>query len=239
MGEADKIQGKDVITLLEEVKQKQIMLSIELVDQGYEQTTMIIRIPEDPDASFFVIDPPQDFMNYVSKIKESEFQFRFRGLDNLDHIFTSLGGTFSDNEIRIKFPDYIDRFQRRRYFRLRVPTGTKFLFRFGQVRQEMSMINISMRGAFGVLELSKGENQEKPIYKKKDLVEDIEIISPAGPKISEQKISVKKAVIRRAEHEPRKNIDLYAFEFMSIDRDQEKRLNKFIFDLQRLALQKK
>ena len=54
-----------------------------------------------------------------------------------------------------------------------------------------------------------------------------------------QKIRVKKAIIRRAEHDPKKNMDHYAFEFMSIDRDQEKRLNKFIFDLQRLLLKKK
>ena len=239
MGETDKIQGKDVITLLEEVKQKQIMLSIELVDQDYEQSTMIIRIPEDPDASFFVIDPPQDFMNVVSKIKESKIQFRFRGLDNLDHIFTSFGGTFSDNEIRINLPDYIERFQRRRYFRLRVPTGTKLRFKSGRILQEINMINISMRGALGVLELSNGENQEKPIYKKKDYFDDIEIVSPPEPKISEQKIRIKKAIIRRAEHKPQKNIDLYAFEFESIDRDQERKLNKFVFDLQRLKLQTK
>ena len=239
MAETDKIQGEEVNALLEEVKQQQIMLSMRLVDQNYEHSTMIIRIPEDTNASFFVIDPPKDFTNFVAKIKEWKIQFKFRGSDNIDHIFTSFGGTILGNEIRINFPDYIERYQRRKYFRLRVPTGTKLRFKSGRVLQEINMINISMRGALGVLELSNGENQEKPIYKKKDYFDDIEIVSPPEPKISEQKIRIKKAIIRRAEHKPQKNIDLYAFEFESIDRDQERKLNKFVFDLQRLKLQTK
>jgi c-di-GMP-binding flagellar brake protein YcgR len=50
---------------------------------------------------------------------------------------------------------------------------------------------------------------------------------------------VEKAIIRRAEHDPEKQIDIYAFEFESIDKDQEKMLIEFIFNLQRSFLRRK
>ncbi len=210
-----------------------------LVGQNYERLTMITRIPKDKKASFFAIDPPRDFRNTVSKLGTWEIHFNFKGSDNLEYIFTTLGGKFSDNETQINFPDYIERLQRRRYFRLSVPTGTKLFFESDQVRREISLMNISMRGALGVLNTFNEENQKKPIFEKEDYLKNIEIVFPSDTKNSEQKLRVKKAIIRRAEHDQQKQMDIYAFEFVSIDRDQEKVLIQIIYNLQRLYLQKK
>jgi c-di-GMP-binding flagellar brake protein YcgR len=45
--------------------------------------------------------------------------------------------------------------------------------------------------------------------------------------------------VRRAEYDPKKKVDIYAFEFESMDKDQEKMLIEFIFNLQRSFLRKK
>ena len=100
-------------------------------------------------------------------------------------------------------------------------------------------MNISMRGALGVLNTFNEENQKKPIFEKEDYLKNIEIVFPSDTKNSEQKLRVKKAIIRRAEHDQQKQMDIYAFEFVSIDRDQEKVLIQIIYNLQRLYLQKK
>lgn len=236
---AEKIQGKKLIRLLEQVQREKIMLSMRLVGQNYERLTMVTRIPKDEKASFFAIDPPRDFKSTITKLDTWELHFNFNGPDNLEYIFTTSGGKFFDNEIQIDFPDYIERLQRRRYFRLSVPTGTKLLFESDQVQREINLINISVRGAFGFLKTFNEKDPKKPILKKEDDLKNIKIIFPSDTEDDEREVSVNKSIIKRAEHDPQKNMDLYAFEFVGIDRDQERTLIQIIFNLQRLFLQKK
>lgn len=239
MAIAEKIQGKKLFRLMEQLERDKTMLSMRLVGQNYERLTMITRIPKDKNVSFFAIDPPRDFRSTVANLGTWEIHFNFNGPDHLEYIFTTFGGKFSDNEIQINFPDYIERLQRRRYFRLSVPTGTTLFFESGQVKREINLINISMRGTLGVLNTFNGKDQKKPIFKKEDYLKNIEIVFPADIENNERKLRVIKAIIRRAEHNPQKNMDLYAFEFVSIDKDQEKMLIEIIYNLQRLLLQKK
>jgi len=174
-----------------------------------------------------------------SKKRYTEIHFNFTGPDNLEYIFTTSVGKFYDNEIRINFPDYIERLQRRRYFRLSAPTGTKLFFESDQIQREINLINISMRGTLGLLNTFNGKDQKKPVFKKEDSFKNITIIFPPVIKEDGQEVRVNKAIIRRAEHVSQKNMDLYAFEFVSIDKDQERTLIQIIFNLQRLSLQKK
>ena len=109
---AEKIQGKKMIRLMEQVQREKTLLSMRLVGQNYERLTMIIRIPKDKNSSFFVIDPPRDFLNTVSKLSACDIRFNFNGPDNLEYIFTTLGCKFENNEAQIYFPDYIERLQR-------------------------------------------------------------------------------------------------------------------------------
>lgn len=239
MTRAEKIQGKKLIRLMEQVQRERIMLSMRLVGQNYERLTMITRIPKDKNVSFFAIDPPKDFRNIITKLGTWEFHFNFNGLDHLEHMFTTFGGKFFDNETRINLPDYIERLQRRRYFRLSVPTGTNLFFESDQVQREINLINISVRGTLGLLKTFNEKDQIKPVFRKEDYLKNIKIIFPTDIKDNKRKVSVNKAIIRRAEHNPQKNMDLYAFEFTSIDRDQEKTLIQIIYNLQRMFLQKK
>ena len=80
---AEKIQGKKLIRLMEQVQREKIMLSMRLVGQNYERLTMVTRIPKDEKASFFAIDPPRDFRNTITKLDSWEMHFNFNGPDNL------------------------------------------------------------------------------------------------------------------------------------------------------------
>jgi hypothetical protein len=236
---AEKIQGKKMIRLMELVQREKIMLSMRFVGQNYERLTMIVRVPTDRNRSFFVIDPPTDFINTVSKLSTCEIRFNFNGPDNLEYNFTTGGCKFENNEAQIYFPDYIERLQRRRYFRLSVPTDTKLFFESDQGQQEINLTNISMSGTLGFLKMFNVKDQKKPILNKEDYLKNLKIVFPSDIKGDKQEVKVNKAIIRRAEHDPQKNLDLYAFEFVSIEKDQEKMLIKIIYDLQRLFLQKK
>jgi c-di-GMP-binding flagellar brake protein YcgR len=77
------------------------------------------------------------------------------------------------------------------------------------------------------------------ILNKEGYLKNLKIIFPSDTKGNKQEVKINKAITRRAEHDPQKSLDLYAFEFVSIDKDQEKMLIKIIYDLQRMFLQNK
>lgn len=239
MSEPEKIKNKKLFKLMEQLKQDKILLSMRLVGQDYERLTMIADIRKHKKASFFVIDQPRDFMDAVAKIAVWEIHFEFNGPDTLEYIFTTSGGEFSGNEIQIPFPDYIERLQRRRHFRMHVPIGTKLFFMSGEVQREIDLINISLSGTLGSLSRLKGEDSKELILKKGDSLKNIEIVFPPDKERSERKVKVKKLVVRRAEHDRQKGLDYYAFEFMDIRRGEKKTLTKIIYYLQRLFLQRK
>jgi PilZ domain len=236
---AEKIQDKKLFSLMERLQQEKTLLSMRLVGQNYQRLTMITGILKDKNTSFFTIDPPRDFKNTVTKLGTWEIHFNFKGADNLEYIFATFGGNFFDDETRIPFPKYIERLQRRRYFRLSVPAYTKLYFELEENQREIDLMNISLRGTLGVLSTLTDKDQGKPVLKKDDHLKNVEIIFPSDLNNSEQKLKVNKAIVRRAEHDAARQVDIYAFEFESIDKDQEKILVEIIFNLQRLFLRRK
>jgi hypothetical protein len=239
MSESEKIQNKKLLKLMEQLKQNKTLLSMRLVGQGYNQLTIITDIRKNKKASFFVIDMPRNFMDAVAEIAVWKIHFEFNGLDNLKHIFTTSGGKFFGKEIQIPFPDYVERFQRRRHFRISVPFGTKLFFMSGEVQWGINLINISLSGTLGSLSrLTKKDNKEL-ILKKGDSLKNIEIVVSSDKERSERKVKIKESVVRRAEHDWQKGLDYYAFEFLDIRRGEKKTLTKIIYDFQRLSLQRK
>ena len=236
---AEKIQDKKLFRIMEQLIKEKIMLSMRLVGRNYQRLTIITRILKDKKAPSFAIDPPRDFKRTIAKLGSWEIHFNFRGSDNLEYIFATSGGFFSDNEPQIPFPKYIERLQRRRDFRLSVPAGTKLYFDLDRIRREIDLMNISIGGSLGVLKTSIGRDKKKTILQKEDHLENIEIVFLSNKNNIEQKLHVNKAIVRRAEYDPKKHADIYAFEFESIDKDQEKTLIEFIFNLQRSFLRRK
>jgi hypothetical protein len=236
---AEKIQDKKLFRLIERLQQEKTMLSMRLVGQNYQRLTMITGILKDKNTTFFTIDPPRDFKHTIKKLGTWEIHFNFRGSDNLEYIFDTFGGDFFDNETRIPFPKYIERLQRRRHFRLSVPAETKLYFEFEENRRKIDLINISIRGTLGVMRTLTDKDQRKPVLKKDDHLKNIDILFPADINKVEQKLKVNKAIVRRAEHDAARQVDMYAIEFESIDKDQEKILVDIIFNLQRLFLRRK
>jgi hypothetical protein len=239
MSGAEKIQNKKVFRIMEQLRQNKTMLSMRLVGQNYHRLTMVTEILKEKHTAFFIIDSPRDFKSTITKLGTWEIQFNFRGRDNLEYVFATFGGDFLDEQPRIPFPKYIERLQRRRHFRLSVPAGTKLFFDLGQIRQEINLMNISMSGFLGILKTTIGRNQKKPVLQRKDTIKNIEIVFPSDISNSEKKLIVNKAIVRRAEYDPKRKADIYAFEFESIDKDQEKMLIESIYNLQRLILKRK
>ena len=137
----------------------------------------------------------------------------------------------------IRFPEFIERIQRRKHFRIETPYGSKLNFEVNSTRRELNLIDISLGGVFGVLARLKQEIQMKPILKIGGVLEHIEMIFPV--KEGEQTVNIKKAAVVRFEEDPQTAKHRYAFQFKEIKRHDQRKLKELVYRFQREFLQKR
>ncbi len=232
-----KIQKDNLFKLMEQVQQSNTLLSMRISEKDYEQLTVITDIVKQKNQLFFVVDEPSGFIETISDIKVWKIKYKFKGPENLQYIFSTTGGNFDGKRITIPFPNYIERVQRRKNFRIDAPAQSIVLFNDGAYQHEFSLINISLGGIFCKISRSGKENQ--PVFMKGETLRDLELIFPPQEEKDIQKVKVTKAIVRRNEHDPEKDITGYGLEFTGIDRDEKKNLTAIVYYLQRLNLQRK
>jgi c-di-GMP-binding flagellar brake protein YcgR len=90
-----------------------------------------------------------------------------------------------------------------------------------------------------VLFKHNAKDAKGPILQKNQVISSIAISFPADKEMDKQLIIIKKAEVRRIEHDIDKKLYRYAFEFMDIDNSEKKKLVQFIYYLQRQYLQRR
>lgn len=234
-----KIQGDNLFELMEQVQQSNTLLSMKISGKDYEQLTVINDIVKQKNQLFFVVDEPSGFIETISDIQVWKINFKFKGPDNLQYVFSTTGGNFDGQKITIPFPGYIERVQRRKNFRIDAPAQAMVLFKDGTRQHECSLINISLGGIFcKIARLGKGK-EKQPAFMKGETLQDLELIFPPQEDRIFQNVKVTKAIVRRDEHDPEKDLTGYGLEFTGIDRDEKKNLTAIVYYLQRLNLQRK
>lgn len=240
MDERGKITGDKRRELFETLKKQNTLLTLHIAGKNYERLTMVNEVRSTPEGDLFVIDPPRGFNTVVKNLDPWILNYRFNGPDKLEYIFSTAGGELSGGDIVIPFPEFIERIQRRRHFRMETPTGCRGLFTHNGIQREISLTNISEGGCFGVLTRLKQEMGGKPILSMGKSVHQFDLILPSGDEgVADQKIQVKKATVRRIEQEAEKGLHKYAFEFIDLPRKDKTILTQFIYHLQRLFLRRR
>ena len=240
MDTSGKITGDKRNELFETLKEQNTLLTLRIAGKDYERLTMVNTVRSTPGGHSFVIDPPRGFDLVVKGLDPWKLHFRFTGPDKLEYIFSTAGGELSDGDIIIPFPEFVERIQRRRHFRMETPAGCRGLFTHNGIKREISLINISEGGCFGVLIRLKQEMGGKPILRMGKSVYPFDLILPSGDEgAADRNIQVKKATVRRIEQEAEKGLHKYAFEFIDLPRKDKASLTQFIYHLQRLFLRRR
>lgn len=140
------IQGKRRFYIFKQLQKDKTFIKMRLSGKDYERLTIVTGIQTRKNTPFFLIDYPRGFKEVVSRVDVWKMRFEFIGDDNLTYIFRTSGGEISDDKILIRFPEVIERIQRRKHFRLETPFETKLHFEKKSIEFEMNVINISLRG---------------------------------------------------------------------------------------------
>jgi len=233
----EKIEGENIADILKTIKKDKTLIKMRIPGKGYECLTIITNVFPYKDKSAFMIDSPKDFRPVFSDPENVKMHFEFTGKDNLSYTFKTSGGEIHHDEIKIKFPDFINRKQRRKDFRLEVPPGTKLHVKINAKLLRMPVLDVSLGGTLIALVGHMSESENKQYFKVGECFEDIELLFPMDGKFFKSKIN--KAAIVRVVKGSLKPKNCCALQFVSIDKDEEKALTKFIYKYQQQFLRKR
>lgn len=235
----DRIYGDKIIGLLELLKKERTVLKLNLLGKDYERLTIVTGLIDENESSYFLIDYPGGFREILDdfgpdEAHEQRVVFEFIGSDKIPFAFRTVLDQVQGRDIRVKTPEYIERIQRRRHFRIEPPMDTKILFLRDTKKLENSVLNLSLGGAL-ISPLVKPTLGSR-LYPG-EIVHNINLI--AHKKIFKMRICIKKAMVRRAGKNSETGRYFYALRFMEIEKEDEKVLEKWLHKWQRAILQKR
>lgn len=236
LNDPGKVQGEKLVALFNELIDKKVIISIHVVGTGFERLTCIASTEQDSGGYHLLIDRPDGFSQSAGQAEAWNLRFNFNGPDHLEYIFSTRGGEICGRNLKVPFPEYVERLQRRKDFRILTLPGTKLLFAVDKFKGVIDLINISLGGAYGVLRKFKPKAAGGSLLELDQRLYKIGLIFPADKEVSEELVVINKAEVRRIEHDNDRRLYKYAFEFMDVDKDQKQKLIRAIYHIQRQYL---
>jgi c-di-GMP-binding flagellar brake protein YcgR len=235
--EFDKITGSSVKKIFEALIEAKTLVNIHVAGTRYEQLTVITGFRRKLGRLHFLLGYPDGFEEAATGTNTWSIDYEFTGTDGIPYKFSSSGGEVYRNQLSIPFPQYLNREQRRKYFRLEAPDGTMCEFNFHESECQEMVVDVSVGGALIALVCFDGKNRGDFPYKVGDVIENLELIFPVDS--SEEKIWIKKATVVRFDHGRSKARTCCGLEFTEVDQSQERALTDFIYKYQRKYLRKR
>lgn len=236
--EAERIQNDQRFYVLEYLRQSRTLVRMHAPGKQYECLTLVTDVGNSPGAPFFLVDCPRGFKEAVGEEEGCRFHFEFTDENGLKYNFRTSGHRIFKDEVSISVPEFIERIQRRKNFRIQPPAGAKLLVDgINSARHVMSIVNISRSGTLGALVLEDDDKTGTSDIRTGCRLKNLEMVFPLAEK--ESIICVQEAEIKRIEKKPGENRNLCAFHFTDIGKKQEKVLVDLIFRIQRDLLRKR
>jgi c-di-GMP-binding flagellar brake protein YcgR len=232
--DTDRISEKQIRDLLKQLEKQRTVLTLNLLGKDYERLTIITGFKKINNIPHFIIDYPHEFKEKVGEGGNDRIKFEFIGSDKIQYVFRSTITGVAADGILVKFPAYIERIQRRRFFRVAPPLGTKLIFLWNARRLALDVINISEGGAL-INQEKKGEKTRGLAVS--DYLTSVYFFCPE--KDFKLKVAIEKALVKRIEQDPETDRQHYAVQFLNMDQKETNRLNNFIYNYQREILRRR
>ncbi len=225
--------------LFSEIIEKKTIISMQIVGTEFERLTCVTGITQEQKISYLLIDLPEDFKAKTAQSDQLSLRFNFNGPDHLEYLFATQGGVCRGNTLKVPIPEFVDRLQRRRNFRVNAPPGALISFKMKQIEGILGMINISLGGVYGALLKHNVEGVKGSILRMDQHVLNLSLFFPTDDSMPDQVINIRRSEIRRVEHDKERRLFKYAFEFTDIDKKEHKKLTQAIYHMQRQQLQRR
>ena len=233
MDDSEKISGKRIFSILEKLKEKHTILNVHVMGTDFEGLSVIVDF-FDGDNPRFIIDYPGTHGSDPGMLKGKKCYIEFSGEDKIPYSFKTTIDKISEKRIIFHFPEFIERTQRRRTFRISVPSETKMFYTHRNKQLEFDVIDISEGGLLAGI---KAIHHESLILFKGSKLYNL-LISAVRKDISVN-IKVTSAEIVRLEHIKETARFKYGLKFIDINNEEMNLLKRFIYYCQRRLLKKR
>ena len=230
---SDIIRGDKIFKVLERLQEGRTILNLHILGTGYEGLTIVTGIDANNGSPSFLIDRPGGLEDIVESSEGRKAVFEFNDENGIQYRFRAIIGGFEKKDIRVGFPETIERIQRRKFFRIAPPVGTKIIFNADN-RYEFNVINISEGG---LLISQKAQFHNKSLLSAGGVMEGLNLVSQEDNKVIN--IGIKKAEILRIDKKTETGRYSYALKILDIEKNEEGEIRKFIYDSQRKVLQRR
>ena len=237
MADIEKIQGQNILRLFRELRKDGTLLNVYLPDNDFKYLARITDIQTRQKITYFSIDCPDSFKADIKSSSAGSVEFEFNGRDEIKYSFRTAAWQMVKNKLWLELPQWVEREQRRRQFRISAPAGTTLHFKLNSRHYELKVIDISLGGSLGVLAGSSKKNNKNADLPPSECIEALELNFPsANDRI---RVTVKRAEIKRLKRNPLTGRYEYALEFQEIDSLNTRKLNEQIYRFQREFLRKR
>jgi hypothetical protein len=238
MDALDKVSKQKAHQLIHYLRDKRVLLKLVVKNTGYESVTVVTDIESIDKQSCFRIDCADDFHIILKSRDRGNLVFEFNGPDKVLYTFeTPPDPEWRRGEVWIPIPDEIDRIQRRRNFRLEAPMGTELILRQLHPPLKMVVVDFSLGGLLCVVESARERIKKNLMLTRGRRLKNLELLFRQDNVTT--KIRVTEASIVRVETNPVTGYRQYAFQFLSMEKSEEKSLTKVLYRMQRQILRQR
>ena len=238
MDGAAKLSKEKTSQLFRYLKDQRVLVKLVVKGTGYESVTVITGLRSRKKQEEFRIDSPDDFQIILQSRDCGNLYFEFNGQDKVLYTFeTTPDPEWQSGEVWIPVPDGVDRIQRRRNFRLEAPMGTELVLRQLHPPLRMVVLDFSLGGLLCVVESARERIKRNLMLTRGRTLRNSELLFRDENVTT--KIRIAEATIVRVETNPVTGYRQYAFQFVRMDKNEEKSLTRVLYSMQRRLLRQR
>jgi c-di-GMP-binding flagellar brake protein YcgR len=196
---------------------------LRVLGREYQRLTFVVGVEEKGSKRYLLVDCPVDLSETIHSPEGAGVRIDFMGADKLQYSFRTAITRISDQDLWLEYPEFIERIQRRRYFRITPPAGTTIRLPFGDQVHEAEVLNLSVGGSLlRVTSIPSGDTG----LKVGDCMTDVTLTCRSGEPPMDMRIE--ETTVRRIDKDEGTGRPLYALEFTRMNKKEARTLGQFI-----------
>ncbi len=234
MKNIDKIFDAQIASILKELQQDKALIRMYIKNKEHEYLVIIEGVRTLFVFSRFLVYCSREFIEIVAEDQSLKIFFEF-SKESIKYLFKTTIIKVDGDKIWFKFPEFIEKYQRRMNFRVDVPLETKFFCEIESKQCSLEVVNISS-GGFLLCDDKSGESDI--CFEPGEVLNNVEFVFPNFEEKIEE-VQVHKIEIIRSEKSIKKRCRYYAVKIIEINYKEEEKLSQAVLSLQRYALRSK
>jgi len=227
------ITGERMLGLVDQLKRERSALKLNIAGCDNEGLSILLGIAQFNGNPCLMLDFPAGVSLDTLFAHGKKVYIEFTDKKKINYNFRSTVAGVTPQNIYILMPKAINRLQRRRFFRIPPPLGTKIIINDEWGKFEFNVVNISEGGA--LISHPDAFHDERIFFQGAEK----SLVIVCGEEGNAHTIKIRKAEIKRINKVPETHRYNYALHFIDCGTQEENKIRNFIYSCQRRFLEKR